>query len=95
MGRPPDTDFHHHYDEGEGIDELLKDLEVDEIGYLQVGDLMSRSVISAEARVAVAEVAELMRTHRIHRVVIVEEGKLRGLVSTMDIIGVVAEGKLS
>jgi CBS domain-containing protein len=56
---------------------------------------MSRSVISAEARVAVAEVAELMRTHRIHRVVIVEEGKLRGLVSTMDIIGVVAEGKLS
>lgn len=95
-GETPDTDFHHHHEhEEEGVDELLKELEVEGIDYLKVRDIMSKSVISAEVDTSIAEVAELMRKHRIHRVVIVEVGKLRGLVGTMDILGAVAEGKLS
>ena len=94
-GATPDTDFHHHHHEEEGVEELLEELEVEGIDYLKVRDIMSKSVISAEVGASVAEVAELMRTHRIHRVVIVEDGKLCGLVGTMDILGAVAEGKLS
>jgi len=90
-----ETDYHHQlHDEG-GVGDLLEQLEVDGIAYLKVHDIMSTAVISAGAGAAVAEVAELMQVHRIHRVLVLEEGQLSGIVSTLDILKAVAEGQLS
>ncbi|MFT5088424.1 MAG: DHA2 family multidrug resistance protein-like MFS transporter [Candidatus Latescibacterota bacterium] len=90
-----ETDYHHQlHDEG-GAGDLLEQLEVDGIAYLKVRDIMSTAVISTVAEATVAEVAELMRTHRIHRVLVLGEGRLSGIVGTMDILKAVADERLS
>ncbi len=90
-----ESDYHQQLHEDEDVGDLLEQLEVDEIAYLKVRDIMSNSVISATAEDSIAEVAELMRTHRIHRVLVLDAGKLSGIVSTLDILAAVAEGRLS
>ena len=47
--------------------------------------------IAVSAGEPIARVADLMRSKRIHRVLVIEDGTLRGLVSSLDIVGVVAD----
>lgn len=57
----------------------------------EVGDLMTRPVISAPANAGVTELAEMMTRHRIKRVPIVDDGKLIGIVSRADVIRSIAQ----
>ena len=90
-----ESDYQHHLHDDGDMGDLLEQLEVDGIAYLKVRDIMSTDVISTTAEVSVAEVAELMRTHRIHRVLVLDDGALSGIVGTLDILAAVAEGRLS
>ncbi|MDP6776965.1 MAG: CBS domain-containing protein [Candidatus Latescibacteria bacterium] len=53
---------------------------------LIVRDLMSPNLISAGEGAPMGELADLMVTHRIHRLIIVEGRKAVGIVSVMDIL---------
>jgi len=57
----------------------------------EVGDLMTRPVISASATASVTELAELMTRHRIKRLPIVHNDKLIGIVSRADVIRAIAQ----
>ncbi len=60
-----------------------------------VRDIMSTSVITAEASATIASLAETMYKHHIHRVIILESGWLAGVVSTMDILRAVMDGQVT
>lgn len=53
---------------------------------LIVRDLMSRNLITAGEEAPMGELADLMVSHRIHRLIIVEGRKAVGIVSVMDIL---------
>jgi CBS domain-containing protein len=57
----------------------------------EVGDLMTRAVISAPSSASITELAELMTRHHIKRVPIIHEGKLVGIVSRADVIRAIAQ----
>lgn len=53
---------------------------------LKAEDIMSRVVTSVHENAELAEVADILDTHRIRRVPVVKEGKLIGLISRADIV---------
>lgn len=87
-----DSDFHTQLNDAGG-DELG--------GYDTAGntdtlvrDIMSTTVITAESTASIAKLAEIMYHHHIHRVVILDDRRLVGIVSTMDILRAVMEGQV-
>lgn len=60
-----------------------------------VGDAMTSDVISVAPETSLVDVARLMTEHRIHRLPVVENGMLRGVVSTLDLARLVADGQLA
>ena len=61
---------------------------------LQVGDIMTPLVFSVSEDTPLAEMAEIMSTGRIHRLIVTQEDDVVGIVTTMDILAVVARGGL-
>jgi CBS domain-containing protein len=88
-----DSDFHTHLAADTSGD--LDGLDQAELGEAHVRDIMSKTAITAESDTPIASLAEIMVTHRIHRVIIVQGSALRGIVSTMDILRAVKDGKIS
>jgi len=60
-----------------------------------VEEAMTRKPIALSPNTSVLEAAEVMRRRRIHRVLVVDDGKLEGIVSTMDVARAVADRKLA
>ena len=56
-----------------------------------VREVMTSEVISVAGDDPIHRIAEVMRSRRIHRVLVIEDGKLAGIVSSLDIVGVVAD----
>ncbi len=54
-------------------------------------DIMTRFVISVSPRASMAEVADLLDTHRIRQVPVMEDGKLLGMISRTDLVRKLAE----
>lgn len=75
--------------EAEFDDEDLRTLRIED-GELTVGDLMTPEVVSVGADATVAEVARTMLGQHIHRVFVSEGAEIVGLVSTSDLLGVLA-----
>jgi CBS domain-containing protein len=65
---------------------------LDELRHLRVRDIMSPTVLSVGPDATVPDVARLMDERRIHRVLVLEEGQLRGLISALDLVRVIARG---
>ncbi len=59
-----------------------------------VAEVMTGRMFSLSPDLNVVEAARLMTNRRIHRVIIVEDGNLEGIVSAMDFVRAVAEGRL-
>ena len=59
-----------------------------------VGEVMSRRIQSLSGASSVEAAAAFMRDHSIHRVLVVDEGTLSGVVTTKDISDAVADHKL-
>lgn len=57
----------------------------------QVSDFMNSSVVTVEPSASVQEAARLVREHRIHRLVVTEQSKVVGVVTTTDILGAFLE----
>lgn len=61
---------------------------------LRVKDVMARTPISVSPETLLAELARTLVEHRIHRVPVVDGGRLAGIVSTLDLVRLVADGRL-
>jgi CBS domain-containing protein len=59
-----------------------------------VKDAMSRNVVSIESSESLQSLAKLMTEGHLHRLPVVNGGRLVGLVTTMDLVGAIAEGRL-
>lgn len=64
-------------------------------GRLTVADAMIRQVITVDPGQPLSELATMMLGAHIHRLPVVDEGRLVGLVTTLDIVRLVAEGRLA
>jgi len=51
-----------------------------------VGQYMSRDIVSVGESASLEEVARRMLEQRVHRVLVVEDGGLKGLISSMDLV---------
>lgn len=60
-----------------------------------VAEVMTRAVLTLPPSALVRHAADYMRRAGVHRLLVVDHGELVGIVTTMDVARVVAEGKLS
>jgi len=58
----------------------------DRLGQLTAIDVAIREIVSVAPTATVAEIARTMRSQRIHRVLVVDDGRLVGLISTFDLL---------
>jgi CBS domain-containing protein len=59
---------------------------------MQVGDIMTRDVQTANATDTFADVARTLHANRISSVIVMDEGRLAGIVTERDLVNAVAEG---
>jgi predicted transcriptional regulator len=59
-----------------------------------VADVMTRDVVSQPSNATVRAAAQYMLDAGVHRVLVIDNGELQGIVTTTDIVRAVAEGKL-
>ena len=57
-----------------------------------VGDVMIRKLLTVTPDTPLREVAEMLVDHHVHRLLVTEEGQLLGIVSTLDLVQLFAEG---
>jgi CBS domain-containing protein len=62
---------------------------------LRASDVMTRLVVSVASTASLAEVAEILDTHRIRQVPVMENGKLLGMISRADLVRRLAEVKVA
>lgn len=60
-----------------------------------VSEVMTRDVVSLRPTVALTAAADLLRRRKLHRVLVMEGDELLGILSTSDIVRVVADGRLT
>ena len=96
---PPGTFFHELWSEasGEVRDRVLgaEGPEWNALAEHVVGEVMNPAVCSMAPDTQVEKAAEYMKTAGIHRVLIMENNRLVGLVSTQDIDNAVADHRLT
>jgi len=66
----------------------------DRLASLTVDDAMTRGGITVAPETPIVEVAGLMRRHRVHRVLVVENEALVGILTTFDLIGLLEKGAI-
>ena len=69
--------------------------ELPKEGARRVADIMTRDVVTATEDTSVTEICDLMVTKGIHRVPVVREGGIVGIVSALNVLEAALEGKLS
>ena len=60
----------------------------DRLAQLTVADAMTQGVVTVTEDTPIAEVAGVLRSRRIHRVFVVREGFLSGVLSTFDLLSI-------
>jgi CBS domain-containing protein len=61
---------------------------------MTVSDLMTRASLSVAPDASLAEVAGLMRDRHVHRLPVTDGDELVGIISALDFVGLVADGRL-
>lgn len=84
---------------GEGGDAAFLDRVGQQLGRrmegLRVADVMSRPAVSVAPDAPLAAVARSLVEHGIHRLPVVEGDRLVGLISSVDLVRLIADGRLS
>lgn len=90
LGQAPvlESDYHTHLEmHADNWEELRTEPEDDR----RVRELMSTGVVTARPDTPIEELAQIMYTNRIHRLIVLEGERLAGIVTTMDILRAVME----
>jgi len=64
------------------------------IEQLQVKDVMSRVLVRVSPDDSLRMVAQIMTDQRVHRVLVTENNRLLGLISSLDLVELIANGRL-
>ena len=89
----PHTYFKAIWEEGESPAEREESEDCDVLKEKTVEDIMTPWTVSAHEETPISEVARMMVDRRVHRVLVVgDDLQLRGIITSMDIARVVAEG---
>lgn len=72
------------------VREELGPVEGDE-GEVRVGEIMNPEVYSVPEDAAVAQVAMTMLSHHIHRLLVIEESRVVGIITTSDLLGLLVD----
>ena len=70
-------------------------MHIEDYGDSLVRDILSPVVISAGPDATIVEIASLMGVNRIHRVLILDRGEIAGVVSALDLIGLIPDASRS
>ena len=75
-------------------DEDFESFEVPEESEDTVADVMTPEVISVKSDASIREAARTMAEHTVHRVLVTdpENGRVVGIVSSLDVLGAIAKG---
>jgi len=96
---PPSAFFGEMWDDaGVEVGERIAETSGPEWNVLEehtVGEIMSRDVRSLPLDATIVEAADFMRSAAIHRVLAMDNGLLKGIVSTWDIAAAVADHRIS
>ena len=95
FGEEPHLDSDYQKQAESSDEGLLNDLSLEDVGDQKVRDIMSSAVITAQQDAPVEDLAGVMHSNRIHRVIILEGERLAGIVSTMDILRAVMDRRIS
>jgi len=57
---------------------------------VSVADLMTEEIVSVDPGDSIQQVARVLAQHHVHRVLVVERGKLLGIISTFDFVDLFA-----
>lgn len=71
--------------------EELSRFRVEVADALTIGDIMTPMVFAVPANAAVQDVAEMMITGRIHRVLVKQDDKMVGIISALDLLPLVRD----
>ena len=89
MHEPIAVDYLRDLVEFSGPDwEVMPDDFQDRLRELSVGDAMTYDVVHVAPEATLSEVAKALCENRVHRVLVMEGDRLEGIVSTMDLVGV-------
>lgn len=66
-------------------------LDVDDDEDLSVADIMSPEVVSVEEDATVSEIALKMLRDHLHRVLVMRDGEILGIISTSDLLGLLVD----
>lgn len=92
------SDYYHGAGDGAGAPpgELgeIADRVGERLETLRVRDVMIRKLITVGPDLPVAQVARAMADHGIHRVPVTDGDRLVGIISTIDLVRLVADGRL-
>lgn len=94
------SDYHRDvggFDEFRAVDppERLAAQAASRLGAAVVEDVMSRTPVSVNPDDPIGEVARLLVERNIHRVPVVADGRLEGIVTSLDLVDLIAQGRLS
>jgi len=78
-----------------GNEEFLNQFAESELDSVPVADIMTPVTFSVEPTATLRELAQFLVRGRIHRAVVVEGDRLRGIVTSGDVLQAVAEGRLA
>jgi CBS-domain-containing membrane protein len=81
-------------DELATLAELRHDFEAQRGTRLKVMDVMTPYAVSAGEETPAVELAQIMCREKVHRILILDQGRLTGIVSSMDIVRAVASSSL-
>ena len=80
-------------DQGQSLEATAAQVGV-RIAELRVEDAMVRNVVSIDASESLQHLAQLMLDGHIHRLLVVNGDRLVGLITSMDLVRAIAEGRL-
>lgn len=90
-GAVPNLDYGHYLREPQLEDEHFAQVGINQSSGIQVKDIMTPMVFEVPARATIAEVAQTMTRGRIHRVFVTENGKIKGVISALDLLRILGD----
>ena len=66
----------------EDLAKMMKNVDIN----CTINQIMTPNIISTEAEASIVDVAKLLRSHKIHRVFVVRDKKVAGVVSTSNLL---------
>ncbi len=80
----------YHLDWDQGLDDGIRIFHLKDSG-VSVCDIMNRSVHAVEESTPIPEVVEKLLQFHLHRTLVIEEGRLVGIISTSDLLQLLLE----